>query len=54
MPTYQDKIFTAMLLPERLLELTRYFILFDANVKKICRYNNFMLKKYYKNSHTIK
>lgn len=40
-PTYQDKIFTAMLMPERLLEITRYFILFDANVKKVCRYQQY-------------
>ena len=40
-PTYQDKIFTAMLMPERLLEITRCFILFDANVKKVCRYQQF-------------
>ena len=40
-PTYQDKIFTAMLMPERLLEITRYFILFDASVKKVCRYQQY-------------
>ena len=31
--TYQDKIFTAMMTPERLIEIARYFVLFDANVK---------------------
>lgn len=40
-PTYQDKIFTAMLIPEKLLEITKYFILFDANVKKVCRYQQY-------------
>lgn len=41
MATYQDKIFTAMLTPKRLIDITRYFVVFDANVKKICRYQQF-------------
>lgn len=45
MATYQDKIFTAMMSPERLIEITRYFVLFDANVKKICRYQQFYAVK---------
>ena len=39
--TYQDYIFTAMLSPDRLLEITKYYVLFDANVKKVCRYQQF-------------
>lgn len=39
--TYQDYIFTAMLEPQRLLDITRYFILFDANIKKVCRYQQY-------------
>lgn len=41
LPTYQDYIFTAMLTPDRIMDITRYFILFDANVKKVCRYQQF-------------
>ena len=41
MPTYQDHIFTAMMAPDRLLDIARYFVLFDANVKKVCRYQQF-------------
>lgn len=40
-PTYQDHIFTAMMAPDRLLDIARYFVLFDANVKKVCRYQQF-------------
>ena len=29
------------LVPDRVFELIRYFILFDANVKKVCRYQQF-------------
>ena len=43
--TYQDKIFTAMMSPERLIEITRYFVLFDANVKKVCRYQQYYAVK---------
>lgn len=39
--TYQDYIFTAMLTPERIMDITRYFILFDANIKKVCRYQQY-------------
>ena len=45
MATYQDKIFTAIMSPERLLEISRYFVLFDANVKKICRYQQYYAVK---------
>lgn len=40
-PTYQDKIFIAMLAPDRLTEITRYYILFDGTVKKVCRYQQY-------------
>ncbi len=45
LPTYQDHIFTAMMSPERLLEIARYFVLFDANVKKVCRYQQYYAVK---------
>ena len=34
---YKRQLFS----PERVYELIRYFILFDANVKKVCRYQQF-------------
>lgn len=37
----QDRAIVSMLLKERLLELIRYFILYDNNVKKIARYQQF-------------
>lgn len=40
-PTEQDRTIVSMYSPERLLQLTRYFILYDANVKKIARYQQF-------------
>lgn len=43
--TYQDLIFTAMMAPERLIEIARYFILFDANIKKVCRYQQYYAVK---------
>lgn len=45
LPTYQDYIFTAMMSPDRLLEIARYFILFDGNVKKVCRYQQYYAVK---------
>ena len=45
MTTYQDCIFTAMLSKERILDITKYYILFDANVKKVCRYQQFYAVK---------
>jgi type I restriction enzyme R subunit len=41
MPTEQDKALVSLFAPERLLRLTRYFTLYDANVKKIARYQQF-------------
>lgn len=40
-PTEQDKTLVSLFTPERLLRLTRYFTLYDANVKKIARYQQF-------------
>ncbi len=39
--TQQDKDIVSLLSPERLMEITRYFIVFDANIKKICRHQQF-------------
>ncbi len=41
MPTAQDRNIVSLFSRERVLELIRYFILFDANVKKVCRYQQF-------------
>lgn len=41
MPTEQDGNIVSLFSPERVYELIRYFILFDANVKKVCRYQQF-------------
>ena len=40
-PTEQDKNIIFLFCKERVKELVRYFVLFDANVKKICRYQQF-------------
>ena len=40
-PTEQDRNMISLFSWERLMELTRYFVLFDANVKKICRYQQY-------------
>lgn len=40
----QDCIFTAMLNPERLLEITQYFTIFDVD-KKVCRYHQYYTVK---------
>ncbi len=40
-PTVQDRGIVSLLAPERLLKLTKYFTLYDANIKKICRYQQF-------------
>lgn len=39
--TQQDKDIISLFTKERVFELIRYFILFDANVKKICRYQQY-------------
>ena len=41
MPTEQDRNVVSLFSPERVYELIRSFILFDANVKKVCRYQQF-------------
>jgi len=45
LPTMQDKTLYALLHPERLLELIYQFIVFDAGVKKICRYQQYFAIK---------
>ena len=44
-PTEQDKNIISLFSQERIFELIRYFILFDANVKKICRYQQYFAIK---------
>ena len=45
MPTEQDRVMVSLFSIPRTLELMRYFILFDANVKKICRYQQYFAIK---------
>ena len=40
-PTEQDRNIISLFSKARVKELVRYFVLFDANVKKICRYQQF-------------
>ena len=40
-PTEQDRNIISLLSRERVMELVRYFVLFDANVKKIARYQQY-------------
>jgi type I restriction enzyme R subunit len=44
-PTFQDKSIVALFHPERILKLIRYFTLFDKNVKKIARYQQYFAVK---------
>ena len=44
-PTEQDRNLISLLSRERVMELIRYFVLFDANVKKICRYQQYFAIK---------
>lgn len=44
-PTEQDKNIISLLSKERVMEIVRYFILYDANVKKICRYQQYFAIK---------
>lgn len=44
-PTEQDKNIISLFKPSRLMELMRYFVLYDANVKKICRYQQYFAIK---------
>lgn len=41
MPTRQDETIVSLFSPARLMELTRYFTLFDKDVKKIARYQQY-------------
>lgn len=41
MATEQDKNIIALLTPSRVIEIIRFFVLYDANVKKICRYQQY-------------
>ena len=43
LPTEQDKALHSLCRPERLLELTYRFTLFDAGIKKIARYQQFFV-----------
>ena len=43
--TEQDKNIISLFHPERLLELTRYFTLFDKDVKKVARYQQYFAIK---------
>jgi len=43
--TVQDKILISLFHPRRLLELMRFFILFDNNIKKIARYQQYFAIK---------
>lgn len=45
LPTMQDRNIISLLHPQRVLELIRYFILFDKDVKKICRYQQYFAIK---------
>lgn len=44
-PTEQDRNIISLFSLERAMELIRYFVLFDANVKKICRYQQYFAIK---------
>ena len=45
LPTEQDKNILSLFSKERIFELIRFFILFDANVKKVCRYQQYFAIK---------
>lgn len=45
LPTKQDKDIISLFHPKRLLELTRFYILFDKDVKKITRYQQYFAIK---------
>ena len=44
-PTEQERNLISLFSKERVMELIRYFVLFDANVKKICRYQQYFAIK---------
>ena len=43
--TKQDKDIISLFSKTRLIELTKHFVLFDANIKKICRYQQYYAVK---------
>ena len=43
--TTQDRAIISLLSKERLLELTQFFIVYDGNIKKICRYQQYFAVK---------
>ncbi|WP_270577578.1 type I restriction endonuclease subunit R [Caldibacillus thermoamylovorans] len=45
LPTIQDKNIISLFHPERLLELTQFFTLFDKDVKKVARYQQYFAIK---------
>lgn len=45
LPTNQDKNIVSLFDPERVIELIKYFILFDKDVKKISRYQQYFCVK---------
>ena len=45
LPTEQDRAIISLFSKSRVMELIRYFILYDANVKKICRYQQYFAIK---------
>lgn len=45
LPTMQDKNIISLFHPERLLELTQFFTLFDKDVKKVARYQQYFAIK---------
>ena len=46
LPTEQDRVLWAMLRPQRLLEYTYGYALFDAGVRKVARYQQFFAVQY--------
>ena len=44
-PTEQDRNLISLFSKSRVMELIRYFVLFDGNVKKICRYQQYFAIK---------
>lgn len=45
LPTNQDNNIVSLFHPERVIELIKYFILFDKDMKKICRYQQYFAIK---------
>lgn len=45
LPTEQDKNIISLFSKKRVFDLIKYFILYDANVKKICRYQQYFAIK---------